>query len=124
MKKYVDADPVNTVINCRVMMYKDKKGKNAIEDFCLDYYVMGLKHAQQIMNLDAFATHWIPVNEKLPDKNQKALCTIQSGEHITVALCTFNQKTKKWLPDTQGNHDNVIAWFPLPEPFKDMRGET
>lgn len=37
------------------MMYESKKGKNVTEDFYRDFYIMGLKHAQQIMNLDAFA---------------------------------------------------------------------
>ena len=68
--------------------------------------------------------HWIPCSERLPDNEKRVLCTVQSGEHFCVVPCIFIQHTRRWLPEVYGNHDNVIAWMPLPEPYKaDMRGE-
>ena len=61
---------------------------------------------------------WIPVTERLPDNEHRVLCTVQSGEHFLVVPCIFVQRTRRWLPEMYGNHDNVIAWMPLPEPYK------
>ena len=64
---------------------------------------------------------WIPCSERLPDNEKRVLCTVQSGEHFCVVPCIFIQHTRRWLPEVYGNHDNVIAWMPLPRPY---RGET
>lgn len=61
---------------------------------------------------------WIPCSERLPNDEKRVLCTVQSGEYFYVVPCVFIQSTRRWLPDVHGNHDNVIAWRPLPEPYK------
>ena len=61
---------------------------------------------------------WIPVSERLPEDERRVLCTVQSGEHFYVVPCVWVQSVNKWLPEIHGNHDNVIAWMRLPEPYK------
>lgn len=61
---------------------------------------------------------WIPCEERLPEDERRVLCTVQSGEHYCVVPCIFIQHTRRWLPEVHGNHDNVLAWMPLPEPYK------
>ena len=62
---------------------------------------------------------WIPCSERLPDNEKRVLCTAQSGEHFCVVPCLFIQHTRRWLPpEVYGNHDNVLAWMPLPEPWR------
>ena len=69
------------------------------------------------------AQQWIPCSERLPDNEKRVLCTVQSGEHFCVVPCIFIQHTRRWLPEVYGNHDNVIAWMPLPEPWKEEQDD-
>ncbi len=62
--------------------------------------------------------HWIPCSERLPEDEKRVLCTVQSGEHFNIVTCIYIQRTRRWLPEAHGNHDNVLAWMPLPEPYR------
>ena len=55
-------------------------------------------------------TRWIPVSERLPDKNGRYLVTVKQG-YVTFGA---------WI-DVAENWAQVTAWMPLPEPY---RGET
>ena len=95
--------------------YKHMWGEDAEMDICESLEELPSAEPDQ---------HWIPCSERLPDNEKRVLCTVQSGEHFCVVPCIFIQHTRRWLPEVYGNHDNVIAWMPLPEPYKaDMRGE-
>ena len=69
---------------------------------------------------------WIPVEERLPNGKSKGLydmnlVTLEDGE---VCLGVYTDDKKEWRTRrTQGetiytNKHNVIAWRPLPEPYK------
>lgn len=74
-------------------------------------------HVLKVLESLPTAQQWIPCSERLPDNEKRVLCTVQSGEHFSVVPCIFIQHTRRWLPEVYGNHDNVIAWMPLPEPW-------
>ena len=58
--------------------------------------------------------HWIPVTERLPEKwNTSYLATLDYGEYgMAVGQRFFFGDNIGW------NDDAVIAWMPLPEPYK------
>ena len=73
---------------------------------------------------------WIPVEEKLPKKNNKPiydmqLVTLEDGE---VCLGVYNQRENEWWTRKQEgekwytNKYNVLAWQPLPEPYCPEKG--
>ena len=81
--------------------------------------------------LDAIP-HWIPVTERLPKekdagilkklgtskRSDYVLATVEvKGERMTVTACTYDGKwdwnMKYAFPDYK-----IIAWMPLPEPYK------
>lgn len=64
---------------------------------------------------------WIPCSERLPDKAGFYVVTKRqrSGE-IQVALGSYRLLFNEWSGN--GNFKDVLAWLPLPEPYKE--GET
>ena len=58
---------------------------------------------------------WIPVSEKLPEKNDVYLVAINSYGCPTRDVDGFvSQSVRKW--EMYGK--SVVAWMPLPEPYK------
>lgn len=78
------------------------------------------------------APAWIPVSERMPDekdagilkklgtlkRSDYVLATVEvKGERMTVIACTYdgawNWDKKYAFPDYE-----IVAWMPLPEPYK------
>ena len=68
---------------------------------------------------------WIPVTEALPKDGQSVLCTIKGypeGENWTITGCRY--KDGAWETCDEPAYDywtelsDVIAWMPLPEPWR------
>ena len=60
--------------------------------------------------------------ERLPEKlNEKYLVTLNDSKHdvITARYAMF-EGAEKWLyPYTWSELEHVLAWMPLPEPYKE-----
>lgn len=68
---------------------------------------------------------WIHVSEKLPERYKEVIVTDIETEDT---YCSWYNGNGYWMCDN-GVYDNrIIAWQPLPEPYKeggaDMRGEA
>ena len=67
--------------------------------------------------------NWIPVNERLPKSGEDVLiCTDE--EYICIAL--YKESESTWIEQggdiTDGlSYLNIVAWMPLPEPYKESR---
>lgn len=62
---------------------------------------------------------WVPVSERLPDYNEEVLIT--DGKYVTIDTRYFLENTEDgeaYTWDING-WDDVIAWKPLPEPYKE-----
>lgn len=57
---------------------------------------------------------WIPVSERLPERGVQVLCCNNQGSVFTSCVTAQNRNNYKF-----GKHYNVIAWMPLPEPYRD-----
>ena len=71
-------------------------------------------------------TKWIPVSERLPEDGRPVLIYAWNVHHVIARYDEFRTENgyKKcwvtadaWNGNTEINHD-VIAWMPLPEPYK------
>lgn len=61
---------------------------------------------------DTNAGKWIPVSEKLPDKEGKYLVTLKRWNIVTIA------NFKNVMGYKHFDNGYVIAWQPLPKPYK------
>ena len=66
---------------------------------------------------------WIPVTERLPETHQDVLLELRSGEMLTG----FKAETEPYFycSGVDGCYvepQNVLAWQPLPEPYKAEKG--
>ncbi len=102
------------------------QGKFDAEEFAKDFNEI-LDLATKALEQEPKTGDWISVNERLPENTQPVLMTIRrmnkSYNHepfITVGYISWNQ-TAWWCAhdgDCVRNEIEVLAWMPLPEPYK------
>lgn len=70
-----------------------------------------------IAELEERISHrWIPVDERLPDGGVDVLVCTGNG-WILIAWYGTNRQSRHITP-TGITHDDIIAWMPLPEPYR------
>lgn len=58
---------------------------------------------------------WIPCSERLPKKYKQVLCCNKDGRVFSSALTYVHPE---YIYYYFGKHRSVIAWMPLPKPWK------
>lgn len=71
--------------------------------------------------IERLSTDWIPVSERLPQKHKDVIATTKydgfMGMYGTWLKTAFIDDYGEWNGECIG--DKVIAWKPLPEPYKE-----
>ena len=89
-----------------------------------DPYFNAVETAIESLN----GTRWIPVSERLPDaeygESDSVLCCTESGLMYILYWnggnwCVPTGEPYQWINYETGWHDKVIAWMPLPEPYRE-----
>lgn len=65
------------------------------------------------------ATNWIPVSERLPEASGTYQVTCMDGRIYRSTYAKFQSKLKRWDLTGARSYWKVIAWLPLPEPYKE-----
>lgn len=68
-------------------------------------------------------TRWIPVSERLPETYGIYLTYIVNpydSQLSYIMLCDYIGQT--WCPVDETASNNVVAWMPLPEPYRESEG--
>ena len=61
---------------------------------------------------------WIPVSERLPKASGTYQVTCMDGRIYRSTYAKFQCKLKRWELTGARSYWKVIAWMPLPEPYK------
>ena len=83
-----------------------------------------LDMAIEALNCSEIPNNWIPCSERLPDKRGDYLVTLRGNGEPWVEIALWNETFGgRWQMVLYNDVDysdisNVIAWMPLPEPYK------
>ena len=94
-------------------------------DYCQHVEMCGWRKSLDERGCDFFdgGNKWIPVHERSPEKNGNYLVTYESSDGTaTLRYEAVDHYGPDWLHKTR--HNKVVAWMPLPEPYKVESEET
>lgn len=86
------------------------------------------QHGYETAQEDMSKTGWIPCSERLPDaeygEGDSVLCCTESGLMYILYWdggnwCVPTGEPHEWVNHITGWHDKVIAWRPLPKPYRE-----
>lgn len=82
----------------------------------------GIRMAMDAVKEQPILGGWIPCSERLPDESGYYLTTIQDGEVCYVSKNWFAHTGDYYLGKSEWRElcdgEEVIAWMPLPEPYR------
>ena len=61
---------------------------------------------------------WIPVTEALPHTDDKVLCCTMTKKGVSGIVIGYYLRGEHGCSWACGMNSNVVAWMPLPEPWK------
>ena len=81
-------------------------------------YMSFEKKADHLISNGVTIQEWIPVSERLPEKDDKVLAVVKEDGYNRIAF-VFYEDRRWWDCFYDGFHNiNVTHWMPLPEPPK------
>lgn len=78
-----------------------------------------IEQLQKDLEQDEKENGWIPVSERLPDVSGTHQVTCMDGRIHRSTYAKFQSKLKRWELTGARSYWKVIAWMPLPEPYKE-----
>lgn len=61
---------------------------------------------------------WIPCSERLPEHGERYLISVLDGINRRTTVAPYLPRCKAWAMNGRMAYWKVIAWMPLPEPYK------
>ena len=62
---------------------------------------------------------WIPCSERLPEHGGRYLISVLDGINRRTTVAPYLPRCKAWEMNGRMAYWKVIAWLPLPEPYKE-----
>ena len=78
-----------------------------------------IEQLQEDLEQDEKENGWIPVSERLPEASGTYQVTCMDGRIYRSTYAKFQCKLKRWKLTGARSYWKVIAWMPLPKPYKE-----
>ena len=66
---------------------------------------------------------WIPVTERLPEESERYLISAFDGVWRRTTIAQYQPRYKAWTMTGRMAYWKVVAWMPLPEPYKEGKND-
>lgn len=97
----------------------DRYGKNQYIDEKVTDLCYGMNLAKQIIRKH-MNDGWIPVEERLPEES---LNSVIGWDEYRERCCFAQYYNGKWMLRADREPINIIAWRPLPDPYRPERSD-
>lgn len=67
-------------------------------------------------------SRWIPVSERLPEKNVWVLVTVEQNGNRYQEIMRRHNYIEAWTDNIDNYTDGITAWMPLPETYNAEKG--
>ena len=84
---------------------------------------LALDMAINALNCSEIPNNWIPCSERLPEESRKYLVTVFDGIGKRTTSAPYHRRSKSWTLTGRMAYWKVIAWMPLPEPYREGEQE-
>lgn len=101
--------------NCKICAFKESLCE---KEFCEANRSLGSAYdvEEEINRLKKF--RWIPVTERLPEKNGNYLITYRLPWKSETGEDRYEVDMDYWQWNTWDDDNDVVAWMPLPDPYE------
>ena len=84
-------------------------------------YESNVEYLERVYGAEEYNNGWIPCSERLPEDDSICIVTVEYPNNETVVdYGWFDIKGVFWFVGMQEfRTSNILAWQPLPEPFKE-----
>lgn len=106
--RLIDADAFRRVLDTVYPFTKDEQRKHGMADIAKSGVLLAFEKTPT-------ASQWIPCSERLPQIKENPVLVSWMG---LVNIGWYNP-IDGWTTGTRFNVDEVDAWMPLPEPYKE-----
>ena len=89
---------------------------NRLTEGAFDYYESIADWDEEYINTSTDSSTWIPCSERLPEEDGYYLVTTRFYHLHNLVVMGCNFEDGKWL--YMDGDDEVLAWQPLPQPYK------
>ena len=111
------------MIDERPILKQIRQFKRSVKSENSDYltgYICALSAVEGMIASQPQIGTWIPCSERLPGKYELCLITQRIGSQLVRKTALYIIGEWKYNGRTLRN-DSVIAWMPLPEPYKEEK---
>ena len=92
-------------------------------DMLADYEDTGLTPPEIMELKEHMNDGWIPVEDRLPEEAGTYIINALTGERNIVTFAKWQKRYKRFDMTGARSYWKIIAWRPLPEPYRPERSE-
>lgn len=102
-----------------ITLAQNEDGTFSAYDDTYDVVIHCETEEEQKKVIERLSADWIPVSERLPKASGTYQVTCMDGGIYRSTYAKFQCKLKRWELTGARSYWKVIAWMPLPNPYKE-----
>ena len=105
-------------VNCYKCPIRDEQWNGAWQDDETNCYTKLMRDSAELLSAQP-EPHWIPCSERLPEESGKYLVSVLDGVGRRTTVAPYQSRYKAWTLTGRMAYWKVVAWMPLPAPYRE-----